>query len=70
MAISNTSPVTSIYLDSISVQAEGISIVNARGSDYPDEGGGITCKNCAEFKIHSGIFKGLRGKKGGAIYIE
>ena len=61
ITIYNPSPVTSIYMQSVSLQCDNIKIYNAIGTSYPEQGGGITCLNCNELYLHSGVFVGLRG---------
>ena len=66
--ILNSSASSAIYGDSISLEAKILSVKGNVG--WASKGGGITCVNCAEFRLAHGCLEDLKADLGGAIYLE
>jgi hypothetical protein len=68
VSIRNSSAVSSIYADSVSLGAVKLSIYGNSGTAAT--GGGISCINCPSLNIDQSSFINLNGTLGGAIYVE
>ena len=66
--IQSHSNTTLIYCDSISFQANNLTLIG--NSFLTDQGGGLAFYNCISLYITSSLFQYLAATYGGALYIE